>query len=49
MNEPPEWFQNVIDSTRPELQRLEAWLETASKDVVEQFAFEIALMAVCDY
>src|SRR5713226_10200850 len=51
MHEPPEWFWRVLDSTRPDLQRLEAWLETASKEQVEQFAhaFEIAAAAVCDF
>jgi hypothetical protein len=51
MDKPPDWFWKLIDSTRPDLQRLETWLLSASREEIEQFAmaYEIAAESVGEY
>jgi hypothetical protein len=38
MDEIPEWFWQVLDSTKPRLPALEAWLEAQPRRTVEHFA-----------
>ena len=51
METPPDWFWDVLQSTRPSLAKLEAWLVDASEEKLEQFAsaYELAAQSVCDY
>jgi len=51
MESPPDWFWNILDSTRPSLAALEAWLVNAPKKRLEQFAsaYELAAHSLRDY
>ena len=45
MEETPDWFWEVIEVTRPHVSRLEAWLESQPKTILERFAFGYASAA----
>lgn len=51
MEKPPDWFWNLIDAKKPDLQQLERWLLAASREEVEMFAiaYDIAAESVADY
>jgi hypothetical protein len=51
MEAPPDWFWNILDSTRPSLAALETWLVNAPKEQLEEFAnvYELAAQSLCDY
>ena len=51
MEHPPDWFWNILESTRPSLMKLESWLVTAPREHVEEFAaaYELAAKTLCDY
>ena len=51
MESPPDWFWNVLDSKRPSLAALEAWLVNTPKERLEQFAsaYELAAHSLSDY
>ncbi|MBX7218538.1 MAG: DUF4240 domain-containing protein [Blastocatellia bacterium] len=47
----PDWFWEVLESAKPELQRLVDWLEAASREEIVEFqrTYEDAAQAICDY
>ena len=47
----PDWFWDVLESAKPNLQRLVDWLETATREEIVAFerTYEDAAKEVCDY
>jgi hypothetical protein len=50
MDEVPQWFWTTLDAARPDLGRLRTWLESASRQEIEDFqiGFENAKEALTD-
>jgi hypothetical protein len=47
----PDWFWDILDSTRPNLQRLIEWLEAATREQLIEFqrSYDEAAQEVCDF